>query len=345
VKSSLDSVCSGHGECVGDNKCKCDADFENGFWTGEKCDKCLGNYDENLRCQKCQNGWQGQNCTEKVKSSGSYCFGIPSNREEVCSHHGKCKDGECQCGRDENNGYWDGTQCQYCLNHFDYNKGCKVCLRGYEGSLCESRKNITIYDCYGVESDEETVCSGHGFCVANNNCSCDSRYFGSECQNTWCFGVSSNRAEVCSGEQGSCVRFNECKCKAGYTGYDCKVWDEGNGAWVTIIVMSALSGVSVVIMLAMVGYFKVTKDRVEYSRINGFQGFMPYDDDEYDEYDEAVDLFMNAEENESEFDLVRQPDTQKNEERLNEEELQEYNIAQSTIQMAVNESDDDNDKI
>lgn len=308
VKSTLDSVCSGHGECTGDNKCECDADYENGFWAGAQCDKCLNNFDKALGCRACKFGWQGERCETKIKSSGSYCFGIPSTSDKVCSGHGKCQqNGDCVCSRNSDQGYWDGAQCQHCLNHFDYGKGCKTCQKGYEGELCDRRKNITVYNCFGIDSDEDAVCGGHGLCVSNNTCVCDKRYSGDRCQHTSCFGLSSTSDEVCSGSQGSCVQFNECKCKEGYTGYDCRVWDEGNSPWITIIVMSALSAISVFVMLGMVGYFKWSRGKVHYSRLSNFQNLFSDDEDDDEDDDFASDLFMSADENEPEFNLRSRP--------------------------------------
>lgn len=38
-------------------------------------------------------------------------------------------------------------------------------------------------ECYGVNQLASNVCSGHGYCVAQNDCVCESGYTGSQCEN------------------------------------------------------------------------------------------------------------------------------------------------------------------
>ncbi len=64
--------------------------------------------------------------------------------------------------------------------------------------------------CYGIESDNGAVCSGHGTCITTDQCKCD----------TGGTRFTSNHPGVCSGK-GKCVRPNKCHCVAGHAGHKC----------------------------------------------------------------------------------------------------------------------------
>ena len=82
-------------------------------------------------------------------------------------------------------------------------------------------KLTSITKCYGIESDNSAVCSGHGSCISLDECECDSGWMGLDCSITHCFGISSNLPNrACSGK-GKCVRPNKCHCEAGYRGHKC----------------------------------------------------------------------------------------------------------------------------
>ncbi|KAL0479704.1 tenascin [Acrasis kona] len=73
-----------------------------------------------------------------------------------------------------------------------------------------------------VSDSNSTVCSGKGSCIGTDVCSCDTNYFGFNCQTTSCFNISSASSSVCSGN-GTCTAYNTCTCNIGAVGADCSI--------------------------------------------------------------------------------------------------------------------------
>lgn len=82
----------------------------------------------------------------------------------------------------------------------------------------------TPRSCFGNVSftllPKSGVCSGHGACVALDNCSCNEGYYGEKCDMFVCFGVSHRNKSVCFGN-GRCDAVDVCQCSTGYGGEDC----------------------------------------------------------------------------------------------------------------------------
>ncbi|EFC47419.1 predicted protein [Naegleria gruberi] len=76
--------------------------------------------------------------------------------------------------------------------------------------------------CSGVDSTNSSVCSSRGICNQTNQCSCQSKYFGDNCELTSCNGIQSNSNLVCSGN-GTCQDYNFCNCKNGLLGKNCQI--------------------------------------------------------------------------------------------------------------------------
>ncbi len=90
--------------------------------------------------------------------------------------------------------------------------------------ICETTfiRKLTLVKCYGEKSNKASVCSGHGSCVAPDQCECDEGWMGVDCSITHCFGFTSNIFDqVCSG-RGTCVRPNKCHCDEGFRGNRCQ---------------------------------------------------------------------------------------------------------------------------
>eukprot|EP01080_Neovahlkampfia_damariscottae_P006368 gene6368-10375_t len=97
-----------------------------------------------------------------------------------------------------------------------------ICNNGYSGNECE------FVTCFGVNSTDPNVCSGHGTCNQPNICSCSAGYFGEKCHLHSCFGVISNDPKVCSGN-GVCSSIDNCTCSEKHSGKECKTSYYGVG--------------------------------------------------------------------------------------------------------------------
>ncbi|EFC35870.1 predicted protein, partial [Naegleria gruberi] len=73
--------------------------------------------------------------------------------------------------------------------------------------------------CYGIASNSETVCNGHGQCQEDGSCLCSSG-FGDQCQFPTCNEIHFNEPNVCNG-YGNCTSYDNCSCNAGWSGQYC----------------------------------------------------------------------------------------------------------------------------
>jgi hypothetical protein len=185
--------CNNHGRCMG----------------GVKPDGDGFSY-----CQ-CDSTWSGTACDSKCE--------LPDAFECNCHNQGSyvVKDGTGQCKCDA--GYYgatcdkqmDGFNAQTGLacsgnGHFDTLRGRCVCAYGYSGPACESScpKN----------AQDNSICSGVGFCNSKNKCDCSVGRVGEACESFGC-------AEGCSGN-GNCVGSEQqysCQCEAGWLGDKCEI--------------------------------------------------------------------------------------------------------------------------
>jgi len=75
--------------------------------------------------------------------------------------------------------------------------------------------------CYGIPGTNPAVCSGHGWCVAQDLCSCFGSWSGSQCEFIWsCYGIPASDPSVCSGH-GLCYDTDACDCDTGWDGGQC----------------------------------------------------------------------------------------------------------------------------
>jgi len=80
------------------------------------------------------------------------------------------------------------------------------------------------FECYGKNLTDPTICSNHGDCIAQDDCDCDAGYSGPECGEWLCTGFPNAHPNVCSGH-GVCVDIDTCVCEPLYSGPDCEDWD------------------------------------------------------------------------------------------------------------------------
>jgi hypothetical protein len=233
-------VCSGHGECVDQDVCECDVEYQ-GEWCQDLMQISCGIYDasEPQACTsrgtcvaqdtcECSAGYWGANCEFSMQ-----CNGIDFNAPGVCNSNGECiEDGNledggiCDCFDDT---VWTGTFCdEYvaltcnglppyenpCGEHGTCNEpGICYCAEGWLGDACE-----TELICNGVSAATEPllVCSGNGVCENGGICTCDAGWIGDNCE---------SKEFVCSQgcDQGTCVAQDVCDCDLGWTGDNCGV--------------------------------------------------------------------------------------------------------------------------
>jgi len=191
ISGSLNSVCSGNGECISPNNCQCNTGY-----TGYNCELsiCYGfNQTSGNVCSgngacigpnncECNSGYTGYNC--QLVS----CYGVNQTSNIVCSGHGTCI---------------EANNCE--------------CFAGFMGNECE------FMTCYGINSSSNDVCSGHGSCIGPNNRVCNGNYSGTICQHPICYGVSEGTGSTCSGN-GHCASPNNCTCIDGYVGKECEYY-------------------------------------------------------------------------------------------------------------------------
>jgi hypothetical protein len=82
-----------------------------------------------------------------------------------------------------------------------------------------------VFNCFGKQSTDPTVCSGNGNCTFIDTCGCKSGFTGNQCEVApifTCFGKQSTDPKVCSGN-GTCTATNNCNCINGYTGNQCQM--------------------------------------------------------------------------------------------------------------------------
>ncbi|EFC48645.1 hypothetical protein NAEGRDRAFT_78414 [Naegleria gruberi] len=74
------------------------------------------------------------------------------------------------------------------------------------------------YSCYGIGYDDARVCAGHGICLSNNTCQCESGWKG----NNQCSLPSCELLNNCTGN-GMCISNNTCECNSKWKHIDCSI--------------------------------------------------------------------------------------------------------------------------
>ena len=197
--------CTGHGNCdPTDFTCLCDAGWEGDGCEQIKCkDDCNSHGDCSLidgvpqcvcyetyfgtACEsRCFNGTVSKDTDYNQFCKCDYCFNDPECKE-VCTGHGSCVDGECDCG-----------------------------TVGWRGDYCHK------YGCPGTPGPDGDGCSGHGSCTDNLNqigtCNCPDYWGGDGCEIPIC-------TNNCS-DHGTCNSDGEvpfCECDPSWMSSDCSI--------------------------------------------------------------------------------------------------------------------------
>ncbi|EFC38343.1 predicted protein [Naegleria gruberi] len=207
------SVCSSKGGCIDYNKCVCKEGYYgpncelyncsgivyndpnvcsgNGQCIGVNNCACTTPRSSGQSCEKCDSGYFGSHC-EKFT-----CGNIESTSPTVCSGRGICKSlNTCICENDNING-----------------KLCESCITGYYGEKC------TNWTCNGIPSTNSSVCNYRGVCSSYNNCVCNSRSYGTYCNQCIGFYVGQTCGSCAGSHYGDeCYNFLESN-KAPYLNY------------------------------------------------------------------------------------------------------------------------------
>lgn len=144
-----------HGRCLYQSTCPPNYDQTDpncqkcaNNWTGENCDICPPNFNENNNCQGCINFWSGTNCDQ--------CPNYVNNQNNNCDE-------------------LIPTILPTCPPNFDISDGtCTKCAAGYKGVNCQFSDLVT--------------CSGNGIVDVQGNCICKNKWLfsGKERGNNQC---------------------------------------------------------------------------------------------------------------------------------------------------------------
>jgi hypothetical protein len=228
IESYEDAVCNYHGDCVGDDECKCDTGYKNvsGICQIKQCNSkawnditvcsSSGTCDIETETCFCSDGYGGIDCEYPE------CYGFISIDNQTCNGHGVCDlPNYCNCTDD-----WQGDQCQtpLCDPSCNDHQTC-IYLNGTVQCICEPHWggqfcNVSI--CL-PECDEPSE-----KCIYPNTCICNQElgyYYNrntDKCETVdWCYGyLEWDDENVCSGH-GDCIANNTCKCEQYYNGDQC----------------------------------------------------------------------------------------------------------------------------
>ncbi|KAG2392360.1 hypothetical protein C9374_012612 [Naegleria lovaniensis] len=178
----------------------------------------------------CNSGFTGAICSVPT------CYGRSKSDTNACNGIGQCVGpNQCSCPNYVSADFHNCQSYAFCNNHSSLNAAnvcnghgiCRVvspnspdqcnCNIGYFGENCQ------YSFCFGIMSNDSTVCSGHGKCIGPDTCKCDDNtvYTGKQCSIPVCYGIDALKSAVCS-SRGTCEKPNSCKCNDNYFGSRCE---------------------------------------------------------------------------------------------------------------------------
>jgi hypothetical protein len=102
--------------------------------------------------------------------------------------------------------------------------GHGACI-AYNNCSCQSNfvtEHCTLPVCFGLNASDPLVCSERGYCLASDNCTCNNNTTGESCELNVCFGLNETDSLVCS-KHGNCSAPGICNCTEGWTGLNCSI--------------------------------------------------------------------------------------------------------------------------
>lgn len=211
VQGEVEDCPDPNGECVviSDIAAECGCQHA---WTGDNCDICPDNWNEQDNCASCAGNWdlttECTTCENHWIDNGDDCQTCPGNWDEEkdcneCKHH------------------WTGADCEECPGNWDPNQDCNACKNHWEDD------NNDCGTCPGNwdPTQDCNACKPHwagadcDVCEGNWDIAKDCQ----ECKNQW----TGDNCEVCPGNWDAA---QDCGvCRAHWTSVDCETcpanWD------------------------------------------------------------------------------------------------------------------------
>jgi hypothetical protein len=238
-------VCFGNGECIAQDTCECDdpgpqcyydtnvtllietyVNIINGL--NDDLEECNGNLDNQTTC--CLNKTQElEECNGNLDNQTTCCLNKTQELEE------------CNVEKE--------IQTSCCLNKTQELESC------LNQSLPIVENCTSLHQCFGIFSDNQTVCNGNGWCSQNGSCICSEGWSGDVCDVPTCNGFSNdNITLVCNG-RGLCTSPNVCVC-ARWMGTFCEYLKPRFIVIITIFIVLFIFVVFTIFIILIWNFFK-----------------------------------------------------------------------------------------
>jgi hypothetical protein len=124
--------------------------------------------------------------------------------------------------------YMDSPQPNYIFSEYSTGSIRRISYECPSGTIPDENDNC-IWSCFGIYTNDSSICSGKGSCIDRDVCECEDGYGGPECNIYECGDILATNSSVCSGK-GTCelVPVSDaykigCNCSSGYSGDLCEL--------------------------------------------------------------------------------------------------------------------------